>query len=182
MNSITGALIALLVVALCTGLVLAQGDPTAQLTFKKIDIKTVDNPYFESWSSEIHAPGEKVTLKTPVKKDLPQNMMLKGSVEFEGSQIGEIDMSICEAFKDEAFGKDILDTGIPKGKFPRNCPAKSNGEYVLSKYAFPREKIPAGIPDGKIVGRVFIYEPGKDPYISINVEAELSHKPPGLGR
>lgn len=34
-------------------------------------------------------------------------------------------MTICEAFKDEAFGKDILDTGIPKGKFPRNCPAKS---------------------------------------------------------
>ncbi|KAK0161185.1 hypothetical protein PV327_009683 [Microctonus hyperodae] len=182
MNSITGVLIPLLAVGFCTDLVLAQGDPTAQLIFKKIDIKIVDNPYFELWSSEIHAPGDKITLKTPIKKDLPQNMMLKGNVEFGGSQIGEIDMTLCEAFKDETFGKDILDTGIPKGKFPRNCPAKSNGEYVLNKYAFPPEKIPAGIPDGKIVGEVFIYEPGKDPYISIRVEAELSHKPPGLGR
>ncbi|KAG8038740.1 hypothetical protein G9C98_000295 [Cotesia typhae] len=43
-------------------------------------------------------------------------------------------------------------------------------------------KTVAGLPDGNVVADVTIYEPGKDPYVTIHVEGTLSHSLPGVPR
>ncbi|XP_074099736.1 uncharacterized protein LOC141527899 [Cotesia typhae] len=173
--------LSLLAAILSVGFVSGQ-DSTAQFKMNTVTVKTVaGNPYFEDWSAVIDNPNT-VSIKTPVKKDMPDTMMLKASVEFGGSPLGELDILLCEAFKDATYGQDLLSHGLPKGAFPTACPAKPGSNFELSKLSIENDKIPPGLPDGNVVADVTIYEPGKDPYVTIHVEGTLSHSLPGVPR
>ncbi|XP_053595808.1 uncharacterized protein LOC103573729 isoform X2 [Microplitis demolitor] len=145
-----------------------------------------NNPYFEDWSCSISSPGDIGSCKIPMKKDLPDTIRMKGNVEYAGSTVIKFDITFCEAFENEEFAKDILNHGIPKGKFPQQCPVKAGMDYEISKYKFPKEKLPpVGLPDGDFSGDIHLYEPGKDPYASVNFEGKVFNelpKIPGFGR
>ncbi|XP_053595804.1 uncharacterized protein LOC103573730 isoform X2 [Microplitis demolitor] len=145
-----------------------------------------NNPFTGDWSCEISSPGDIASCKIPIKKDLPDTMRLKGNIGFMGNEIVEFDITLCEAFENEEFAKDLLNHGIPKGKFPQQCPAKAGMDYEISKYKFPKEKLPpVVIPDGDFSGDIHLYEPGKDPYATVHVEGKIFHelpKLPGFGR
>ncbi|CAG5085175.1 Protein of unknown function [Cotesia congregata] len=155
-------------------------DPTAQFKFNVVEVKNVPgNPYFDDWSAVIHSP-DTVSVKSPVKKDLPDNMMMEAKVKFAGDDVGGLDILLCEAFEDETYGKDVLSHGIPKGAFPQLCPVKPGSNFELSKVTIGNDKIPPGFPDGDVVADITMYEPGKDPYVTIHVEGTLSHSVPGV--
>ncbi|XP_057341523.1 uncharacterized protein LOC130678387 [Microplitis mediator] len=156
------------------------------VTFDKITTTVVaNNPFAGDWSCEISGSGEIGSCKIPMKKDLPDTMRMKGNIEFQGSEVVDFDVTVCEAFENEEVGKDILKHGIPKGEFPQQCPCKAGMDYEISNYKVPKEKIPPGVPDGDFSADLYMYEPGKDPYGTVHIEGKISHelpKPPGLGR
>ncbi|KAH0534323.1 uncharacterized protein LOC123267384 [Cotesia glomerata] len=171
--------LSLLAAILSIGFVSGQ-DPTAQFKFNVVTVKNVaGNPYFDDWSAVIHSP-ETISVKSPVKKELPDNMMMKVAVDFAGSDVAGLDILLCEAFEDETYGKNLLSYGIPKGVFPTFCPVKPGSNFELSKVKIGNDQIPPGFPDGDIIADITMYEPGKDPYVTIHVEATLSHSVPGV--
>ncbi|CAG5071759.1 Protein of unknown function, partial [Cotesia congregata] len=97
-------------------------DPTAQFKVNVITVNTVSNPYFDNVSAPIHS-SDTISIKTPVKKDLPDNIM--------------------------------------------------NANFEISRYTIENTDIPPGIPDGEVVSDLYIYEPGKDPYVNIHLEGSL---------
>ncbi|XP_057334077.1 uncharacterized protein LOC130673161 [Microplitis mediator] len=166
-------LIQFLLTVLSVNLVIGQD---AKVKLHKITVNTVaNNPFFDDWSGEIFSPGDTVSIKSPVKKDLPENMRMSAVIQFDGNQVADVDTTVCEAFDDETLGKDILAKGIPDGEFPKSCPVKPGSNFEISKYIITKDKIPEGAPDGKIIADVTIYEPEKDPYVTIHVEGELTH-------
>ncbi|XP_008551144.1 uncharacterized protein LOC103573734 [Microplitis demolitor] len=156
------------------------------ITFEKVTTEVAaNNPFFGDFSAEIHDPGDTASVKVPVKKDLPDTMRMKGIFEFDGASIAEFDITLCEAFENEEFAKDLLSHGIPKDKFPKKCPAMTGMDYELHKYKFQPEKLPPNTPDGKFSGVISVYESDKDPYASVSFEGTISHKlpqAPGFGR
>ncbi|XP_044587916.1 uncharacterized protein LOC123267386 isoform X2 [Cotesia glomerata] len=101
-----------------------------QLKLKNLKTDIASNPYFENWSGEV-VNDNTLSIKTPVKKDLPEDMRLSAVIEFDGNVVGDSDMTVCEAFDDETIGKDLLAKGVPDGKFPKKCPVKASNHLVL---------------------------------------------------
>ncbi|XP_057334076.1 uncharacterized protein LOC130673160 [Microplitis mediator] len=175
-------LIQFLLTLLSVNLVLGQGDPTTELKFTNVTITNVPNPYFGDWSAEILSPGDIVTIKSPVKKLIPLDIMMMGGVmEYEGVEFANFDILACDAFTDKAYGEDILKNGKPDGKFPNSCPVAPADYYEIYKYKVPKEKLPPGVPNGKFSGVITVYEKDKDPaYVKIEFDGTLSHKLPGV--
>ncbi|XP_057334399.1 uncharacterized protein LOC130673425 [Microplitis mediator] len=151
-------------------------DPTAQIKLEKIAINiTPNNPYFEDWSSEILSPGNVYSMKCPIKKDYPENMMIKLIAEFEGNVIVEYDVKVCDGYEDDEIRHDFFINGVFSNNFPKNCPVKA-GDYEIIKYTIPTDKLPPGSPDGKFVIESAVYETGNDPYLTIRYEGEITHQ------
>ncbi|XP_057334093.1 uncharacterized protein LOC130673167 isoform X2 [Microplitis mediator] len=180
-------LIQFLLTALSANLAIGQ---ELMIKFDKLTANNMaNNPFTGDWSCEISSPGDIGSCKIPLKKDLPDTMRLKGNIDFEGSSVAEFDVTICEALENEEFANDILSHGIPKGQFPTQCPAIAGMDFEISKYKFPKEKLPpGGVPDGDFSGEIHMFEPSKDPYGTVRFEGKVFHelpelpKHPGLGR
>ncbi|CAD6207328.1 GSCOCG00010170001-RA-CDS [Cotesia congregata] len=169
----------LLAAILSVGLVSGQ-DPTAQFKFNVITVKTVaGNPYFDEMTAKIDSP-DTVSFKTPVKKDLPDNIMLTAVAQFAGAPLGDFEVSLCEAFENDPHGKEFSSHGLPKGVFPELCPVKAGSDYELSKIKVENDQIPPGFPDGDVVLDITLFEPGNDPYVTVHIEGALSHSVPGV--
>ncbi|XP_057334168.1 uncharacterized protein LOC130673229 isoform X2 [Microplitis mediator] len=155
---------------------LALGQDTAQVKLEKITVDIApNNPYFEDWSGEILSPGNAFSLKCPIKKDYPENMMGKLIAEFEGNVIVEYDVKVCDGYEDDEIRRDFFINGVFSENFPKNCPVKA-GDYEIIKYTIPTDKLPSDSPDGKFVIIGSIYETGNDPYLSVRYEGEVIHQ------
>ncbi|XP_043284153.1 uncharacterized protein [Venturia canescens] len=158
---------------------LVAGDPTTIFTVHSAKVTTNPNDYFDPWSVEF-AKGKRSSLisaKLPTKKDVPDNMQAKLYAKMEGQEPVEYTGTLCEGLEEELVGKTFGNAGIPKGKFPKECPFIA-GDWGISQWDPPVHVIPPGVPDGRVTGYIQLGEEGKEPYIQIDYEVELSHELP----
>ncbi|KAH0534324.1 uncharacterized protein LOC123267383 [Cotesia glomerata] len=171
--------ILLLSAILSTNLVLGN-DPMAKIKVDKLIVNSFPNPYYDKWTAEFYSPGDIISAKLPLKKDLPETIIMKFNLKFMGIPLPEVELSLCEALEDETYAKDVMERGLPVGEFPTKCPIKAGLEYEIFKYVISNEKIIPGCPDGRFEVEIVLYEPGNDPLVTAHVEGDLLHTYPGL--
>ncbi|XP_015122669.1 uncharacterized protein LOC107045047 isoform X2 [Diachasma alloeum] len=149
---------------------------------ENFDTKTNDNPFFDPWTASVSGSGEKMTVKMPIKSDLPPNMMMHVVIDLDGNEIVDYEGTLCAGLEDETIGKGVVEHGLPKEMFPKKCPIKAGADWEIHEWVLPIEKLPPGIPDGPAEGVLTIFEEGKAPIVTITVKGKIMHKLPGMGR
>ncbi|CAG5071761.1 Protein of unknown function [Cotesia congregata] len=116
--------------------------------------------------------------KFAFKKSLPEEAEVSLTVELKGEQVADFQDFVCELVKNEIYGKDMLNHGLPKDKFPKECPI-APGDYEISKYPIPKEKFPSGMPPGDYDAKMTFGVPDQEPWVVIKAVMEVSHNAPG---
>ncbi|XP_011314563.1 uncharacterized protein [Fopius arisanus] len=141
-----------------------------------------ENPFFDPWTVIFDPVGEQVSLKTPIKQDLPPNMMIGIDLILDGIEMMHFESLMCDLFNDPIIGKGIVDHGRPIGVYPTSCPFVANPDLVIENWEFPADKVPPGIPDSSAECTFTVFEKGKPPAVTITGTGKLIHKFPGIGR
>ncbi|XP_011303318.1 uncharacterized protein [Fopius arisanus] len=168
---------ALFIISLGIGVVHGDGDQKIIMNRVEVTHITGDNPFFGKWEAQLHSSGQKLSLKMPVKQELPDSIRFKLEMTLDGDDLPEVEMSLCEAFDDDSIGKDITEHGAPDGQFPKECPIYAGDNLEIRDYTFPDDKIPPGTQDGPLHSILRIFEEGKegDPIIIIESDGEITH-------
>ncbi|XP_057329138.1 uncharacterized protein LOC130669986 isoform X2 [Microplitis mediator] len=152
-------------------------DPTAQIKFEEITLNIPpNNPYIGDMTVEIISPGDIFSVKFSIKKDFPENMKFSFSVEFEEVEVSKFDMFVCEAMDEKVKVKPVLERGLPVGKFPTGCPVKAGNDFEMREFQIQYDSIPPEFPVGTFFTQIVIFEAGKDPYGTANVDWSFYHE------
>ncbi|XP_063982724.1 uncharacterized protein LOC135165389 [Diachasmimorpha longicaudata] len=171
-----------LLLIVITFLEAVSGDPTLQVVMENVDIKTDDNAFFDPWAVSVAGSGDKLTLKIPVKNELPLTMMMQLVMNLDGNEMVNFEGTLCASLEDELIGKEIIGHGLPKDQFPKRCPIPVGADWEIREWTFPTEKMPPGIPDGPADGVLTIFEEGKAPIVTLKAKGKIMHKVPAFGR
>ncbi|KAH0534319.1 uncharacterized protein LOC123267112 [Cotesia glomerata] len=155
----------------------AEVDPTIAIKFKKLEATTVDNPFFEELTTEISKSELEGTAKFAIKQSLTPTMKISLTAERLGQQVAEFEDDICELMKNEIYGKELIKYGLPKDKFPKDCPV-TPGDYEIREYPLPKDKFPTETPPGVYFMKMLIGEPEQDPFVSIDIIIDIVHEAP----
>ncbi|KAH0534322.1 uncharacterized protein LOC123266801 [Cotesia glomerata] len=133
------------------------------------------NLYFENWSTEVSEAGDVISIKSPLKADLPDNLMFRIFADINGDQVFFFEIGLCESFEQGMADKNLLDHGYPKDKFPRSCPVKA-GDYGVRDYKFTAENIPFEVPSGDFIVKYSLFEPNSEPLVTLTSTGQLTYK------
>ncbi|XP_074099573.1 uncharacterized protein LOC141527809 [Cotesia typhae] len=158
----------------------AEINPTlVMIRWKKLEGTIIDNSYFGYIATEILDSGELGSIKFSLKKPLPDNAKISVTVELDGIQISDYENSVCETMKYEVYRDNTLKYGLPKGKFPAECPI-TPGNFEISKYPIQKCEFLASTPPGNYNAKMAIGEPDQEPWVVVDIVIEISHAVPGV--
>ncbi|KAG8038743.1 hypothetical protein G9C98_000298 [Cotesia typhae] len=158
----------------------AEINPTlAVIKWKKLAATTVDNPYFGEFTTEISKSEIGGSAKFLIKKSFTPTMKISITIERMGKQLLDFEDDICELMKNEVYGKDMLNYGLPKDKFPHSCPV-TPGDYEIREYPLRNDNFFAGTPPGVYFIKLLIGEPEQDPFVTIDIMMDVMQEAPDV--
>ncbi|XP_015600636.1 uncharacterized protein LOC107270280 [Cephus cinctus] len=161
---------------------LTRADSPLVINVETLEITNKPNDYMGDWSGMIHKndPENTISLKMIIKSTVPDNMMVKLTVNIGGTDMPESTTTLCGTMSDKVIVAGILEVGKPEDTFPKECPIEE-GVYEVIEYHIKKDNIPSTLPDGKLVGHIEIYMPGEGPIVKIDFQGDISHKMPSMG-
>ncbi|XP_034944467.1 uncharacterized protein [Chelonus insularis] len=154
---------------------LISGTSIQRLIIREAIPEVKPNPYVKSINVKINGEyNDTVTIEMPIDEELPDDIVMNLNVIYNGQAIPALKGELCDLFDDKTFAPDMLDTAVPKDKFPRQCPVLPNKDYAFLNYTFPPEKLGPGIPDGEIYTEVYCSRSGDDSNAFLIFRSHLS--------
>ncbi|XP_034944445.1 uncharacterized protein [Chelonus insularis] len=155
---------------------LVSGVSIQRFIIQEVTVEVYPNPYVTNVNVIINGQhNDTVTIKIPIHKELPNNIILSNYIVYNGEPIPPMKGELCNLFDDKVFAPSVLEAGVPRDEFPKQCPVLPNMNYTILNYAISPEEIPPGLPDGTVITDIYVSLDGDDsnPLLTIHAESLL---------
>ncbi|XP_034934632.1 uncharacterized protein [Chelonus insularis] len=129
--------------------------PKEKFRIHSVTINEIPNEYFAYANITINPGNFSSTTHVQIIKTLPEDLMLKVILKYQGQDIPPLEFLVCPGMYDKIYVDDVVSKGLPKETFPHNCPITPN-ILIVKEWSFPHYKIPPGTPPGPVIVNVYL--------------------------